>query len=306
MAPVDPSTACYFGRMRCGVFACAAFLLTACPASTDDSGTDNADALGSEDDATSDADATDGADPTDTTGEPAARLRGTIIDDHDVPLPSPALFFCGPILDSGLPQSCQKIAVADDGGFDQGFNEAGTYIVKITQVQADGQAFGSQVFFHESVDGGDNDLGIIVVPRVDNPTDLTGLVGPSEIVIDEALTLTVDPSALVDANSVWPDHLGGVEIDEAIRIMTDIDGDPVLHVWALTPFGSKVTRGSIEASVGNVGLAAGQSVKIYEIEKFNGTPIQVGEGTVNDEATAIEVTPVGDGLHELTWLVLTE
>ena len=65
-------------------------------------------------------------------------------------------------------------------------------------------------------------------------------------------------------------------------------------------------EGYLYFSIGDIGLAPGQSVKVYEIEKLNGTPIHVADGVVNDDATAIDVTSVGEGLHELTWIVVTE
>ena len=55
-----------------------------------------------------------------------------------------------------------------------------------------------------------------------------------------------------------------------------------------------------------LGLAADSAVTIYELEKDNGAEHMIATGVVNGDATAIDVTPVGEGFHELSWIFVVQ
>jgi hypothetical protein len=259
-----------------------------------------------------------GTDDTSTTGtpetdtddttpvEPIATLVGTLLDAQGAPLPSPLLQFCGPIDDMGVVELCIPVPVdGSDGSFEIGAMFPGLWSLKIVQAPGEGRYFTGQAFQLTVNEGDMIDLSPpIVVPEI---ASLTPIDGATPVAIDDVLTVTVDPAMAMSPDFVPPTELGGLMVPQEHWRVTEVEGSPVLAGWSFSPFGIKSTMGSFGFTVdGNLGLAAGEAVTFYEIEKDNGAIHEIATGTVNAEATAIDVVPTGEGLHELTWLLVTQ
>lgn len=245
-------------------------------------------------------------DTEDTTAEPIATLTGTLVDAEGAPLPSPLLQLCGPIDENGVVELCIPVTVdAGDGSFEINAMFAGLWSLKIVQAPGDGRFFTGQAF-QLTVNEGDNiDLSPpIVLPEV---ASLTALGGVTPVMIDEVLTVTIDPAKAMSPDFVPPTEFGGLMVPEQHWRVTEVEGNPVLAGWSFSPFGIKSTMGGFTFAIeSSFGLAAGETVKFFEIEKDNGAIHQIATGTVNEDASAVDVVPMGDGLHELTWLLVTQ
>ena len=55
-----------------------------------------------------------------------------------------------------------------------------------------------------------------------------------------------------------------------------------------------------------VGLAAGEAVEVYEIEKDTARAHLVATGVVAADAASLELTEAGEGLHEISWLYVVQ
>ena len=145
-----------------------------------------------------------------------------------------------------------------------------------------------------------------MLPEVSAVTDLTGAMGETMVAIDGILTLTLDPALAQTPDFTPPTEVGGLQVDPQFWRVTEVEGSPVIAAWAFNPFGVHALEGEFGFTInGNLGLAAGDPVTIHYIEKVNGVIHEAGTGVVNAGATAIDITVTG-GLHELSWLLVTQ
>ena len=120
------------------------------------------------------------------------------------------------------------------------------------------------------------------------------------------LTVTIDPANAIAPDFQPPSELGGVMIPMDQWRHPDVDGSPVIAAWTFAPFGTKSNMGTNFTFTINdaLGLAASDTVTFYEIEKDNGATHMIGTGVVNGDASGIDVTPAGNGFHELSGLLV--
>jgi hypothetical protein len=226
---------------------------------------------------------------------------------QSAPLPSPLLQFCGTIDPEGVVQSCIPVDVdAANGEFTINVLNPGLWALKIVQAPVDNRFFTGQAFqltFNEG-DALDYSMPPIVVPEIDALTDL---MGETTVAIDDVLSITIDPTMAMSPDFLPPTVLGGLAVPTEYWRVTEVEGSPIIAGWSFSPFGIKSTMGGFGFTIdGNLGLAAGETVVFHEIEKDNGAIHEIATGTVNVDATAIDVVPTGNGLHELTWLLVTQ
>jgi hypothetical protein len=249
----------------------------------------------------------DGDGDTDDPPDPVGTIEGVLLDMQGAPLPSPLLQLCGPIDPEGVVELCISIDVdPSNGNFLINVIETGLWSLKIVQGPVDGRNFAGQAFQLTVNDGDALDYSTppIVLPEVDSMTQLTG---ETTVDIDGVLSITIDPANAISPSFVAPTELGGVAVPMEYWRVPDVNGSPVIAGWSFSPFGIKSTMGGFPFTInGNLGLAAGEMVVFHEIEKDNGMIHEIATGTVNPGGTAIDVVPTGDGLHELTWLLVTQ
>ena len=285
----------------------------ACTPSDEEDGETNADDVGDTGDAdTGDGDGDtgdgDGDTTTDTGTEPVATITGTVLGMDGEPLPSPGIQWCGPIDEEGNVDLCIPVTVGDGGTFEIGSPNPGLWNFKAVHGPADGRFFTGQAVQIVVVEGEDQDWADpIVVPEVGA---LSAVVEGEQLVdIDGTLGITLDPANALTPDFTPPTELGGLEVSSEFWEVTEIDGSPVLAAWSFSPFGVKASTGSFGITIENAGglnpaLEADAMVVLYEIKKDNAEIHEVGVGTVNADATAIDVVASGEGLHELTWLMI--
>jgi hypothetical protein len=254
-----------------------------------------------------DGDPGDGDGDGDTGVEPVGTITGVLLDMQSAPLPSPLLQFCGPIDPEGVVELCVPVPVdGANGEFTINVLFPGLWSLKIVQGPVDNRNFTGQAFqltFNEG-DALDYSEPPIVLPETETVTDL---MGETTVAIDDVLSITIDPAMAMSPDFLAPTVLGGLAVPAEYWRVPDVDGSPVLAGWSFSPFGIKSTMGGFAFTIdGNLGLAAGEAVVFHEIEKDNGRIHEIATGTVNVDATAIDVVPTGDGLHELTWLLVTQ
>jgi hypothetical protein len=240
--------------------------------------------------------------------EPIASIEGLLLDMQGAPLPSPLLQFCGPIDMEGNVELCIGIDVDPaDGAFTIEPLYAGLWSIKVAQGPSEGRFFTGQAFQLTVAEGDMLQLSPppIVVPET---STITPLNGPTMVDIDGGLSLTIDPALAQSPDFLPPSELGGVFVPQEYWRVTDVEGSPVIAAWSFTPFGVKSTGGSgfLFAVNSSLGLAADTPVVFHEIEKDNGEIHEIGTGMVNADASAIDVVPTVEGLHELTWLLVTQ
>ncbi|GEM_PF-5322675 len=244
---------------------------------------------------------------TETGVEAIGSLVGVVLDPQGAPLPTPGIQFCGPIDDMGSVESCIPVTVDGQGNFALDVLKVGLWNFKAVHGPVDGRYFGGQAFQLEFSEGTELDLGTVIVPEVATITDLSQAVGPVEVQIDSVLSIIIDPALAQDPGFVAPTELGGIEVASEYWQISDVEGSPILAAWSFSPFGVKATEGSFDLELATAfDLAAGETIKLWEVVKDNGEIHQVGEGTVNGDASAIELTEVGEGLHQLSWLLVTQ
>lgn len=293
---------------------CLTFALACTPAepgtgeSSDTSSSDTTGGTDTTDTAdTADTFPTTGDGDGDTGAEVLATIEGVVADMNLAPLPTPGLQFCGPVDGEGNVELCIPVQVDDTGAFLIEATKLGTWSLKVVHGPVEGRYFAGQAF-HVVVNEGDAfDFSSppIVVPEVSEVTDLSAAVGETVVSIDDVLTLTLDPALAQSPDFTAPTELGGLEVASEFWRVTEVEGSPVIAAWAFTPFGIHSVEGEFGFEINSsLGLAAGDPVTIHYIEKVNGVIHEAGTGVVNAEATAIDVT-VTDGLHELSWLLVS-
>ncbi|MFV8750971.1 hypothetical protein ACNOYE_10540 [Nannocystaceae bacterium ST9] len=293
---------------------CLVFALGCTPSTSDDDdvGGDSTDEASD----SSGSDSTDGSDTTagdttttDTGVEPLATVTGTVLDMQGAVLPSPGIQLCGPIDAEGVVESCIPVQVDDAAGtFEVGAMKTGLWALKCVHGPVDGRNFTGQSFQITIAEGDELDFSAppIVIPEVADVTDVAGVSGMTDIPIDDVLTLHLDPSLAQTPDFTAPSVLGGLAVDAEFWRVSEVEGAPVIAAWSFTPFGTHATEGSFGFSLdGALGLATGDAVIVYGIQKDNGMIHEVATGTVNADATAIDLAPTADPLHELAWLLVT-
>lgn len=265
---------------------------------TEESGTDSTDGT----DTTSE-------DTTDTGVEPLATVSGVVLDMEGATLPTPGIQLCGPIDGEGVVESCIPVQVdAGTGEFTIGAAKLGLFALKCVHGPVDGRYFTGQSFQITIAmdDALDFSVPAIVIPEVADVTDVTGMSGLMDFQIDDVLTISLDPSLAQSPDFVPPTEIGGLAVPEEFWRVTDVEGAPVIAAWSFTPFGTHATEGTFGFTLnGSLGLAAGEPVIVYAIQKDNGVIHEAATGTVNVDATAIDLVPSVDGFHELSWLLVT-
>lgn len=283
------------------------------PSTGDDEADDTSDGSDSTDgdsDSTDDGDTTTDDDTTDTGVEPLATVNGVVFDMQGAALPTPGIQLCGPIDGEGVVESCIPVQVdAASGEFSVGAAKLGLYALKCVHGPTDGRYFTGQSFQITLAQDDMLDFSVppIVIPEVAGVTDVMGMSGTIDIVIDDVLTLTLDPSLAQSPDFIAPNEIGGLEVDAEFWRVSEVEGAPVIAAWSFTPFGTHATEGTFGFALnGNLGLATGEAVTVYGIQKDNGVIHEVATGTVNADATAIDLVPSAEGLHELAWLLVTQ
>lgn len=250
------------------------------------------------------------ADDTTTGVEPLATITGVVTDMQGAVLPSPGIQLCGPIDAEGNVESCIPVQVDDTTGeFDIGAMKTGLWALKCVHGPVDGRYFTGQSFQLEVAEGDALDFSNppIVIPETATVTDVSGAMGVVDVVIDDVLTLAVDPSLAQSPDFTAPTELGGLAVDPEFWRVSEVEGKPVIAAWSFTPFGTHATEGNTFGFTldGGLGLASGNTVTVYAIQKDNGTIHKAATGTVVVDATAIDLVPSAEGLHELAWLLVT-
>ena len=294
---------------------CLTFALACTPAEPgtgDDADTSSSDVTGNMD--TTDTTDTNETFPTtgDGDGDPVvevlATIDGVIADMALAPLPTPGLQFCGPVDGEGNVELCIPVMVDDTGTFLIEATKVGVWSLKVVHGPVDGRYFSGQAFQITVNEGDTFDFTSppIVVPEVSEVVDLSAAVGATPVVIDDVLTLTLDPALAQSPDFTAPSELGGLEVGSEFWRVTEVGGSPVIAAWAFTPFGVHSVEGDFGFEINSaLGLGAGEAVTIHYIEKVNGVIHEAGTGVVNGDASGIDVT-VTDGLHELSWLLVTQ
>jgi hypothetical protein len=291
---------------------CLVFVFACTPADQPSDGEDtetsaSGDGDGDPGDGDGDGDPGDGDGDGDTGVEPIGVITGVLLDMQSAPLPSPLLQFCGPISPEGVVELCIPVPVdAASGDFEINVLYPGLWSLKIVQAPVDNRYFTGQAFQLTFNEGDELDFSMppIVLPETET---ITNLMGETTVDIDGVLSVTIDPAVAMSPDFLAPTVLGGLAVPSEYWRVTEVEGSPVIAGWSFSPFGIKSTEGGFGFAInGNLGLAAGEAVVFHEIEKDNGAIHEIATGTVNAEATAIDVVPTGDGLHELTWLLATQ
>ena len=291
----------------CLVFA---FACTSPSPGDEEIGDDSTD--GTEESSTDSTDGTDSTDDetTDTGADPVATITGVILDTQGATLPSAGIQLCGPIDDQGVVEACIPAPVdTDSGEFSVGAYKLGLYALKCVHGPVDGRFFTGQSFQITLAEGDALDFSVppITIPETSDVTDVTAVMGMIDISIDDILTLRLDPSLAQSPDFTAPNEVGGLQVPEEFWRITEVDGAPVIAAWAFTPFGTHATEGPFEFTLDtSFGLAAGELVNIYGLQKDNGVIHDVATGTVNVDATGIDLVPTVDGLQELSWLLVTQ
>lgn len=237
------------------------------------------------------------------TGETLATISGVVTDMEGAPLPSPVLQFCGPIDESGLPQSCLPIDVEADGSWIIEAQTLGLWSLKFIHVPADGRDFTGQAFQIELGEGDALSYAEppVVVPEVAGLVDLSGASGEVDVELEGGLRLNFDPENTITPLFTPAEAVGALVVDPSHWQLGLPPAGDVAVAWSFTPFGTKVKEGAFGLSIDDtLGLDPGTAVSVYEIEKDNGAYHLVATGTVGD--TAVELTQAGEGLHELSWI----
>lgn len=291
-------------------------VLLACPAASpgdDDVGgsedeSSGGESAGTED--TTDATSTDDATTDDTGPEPLATVTGLTVDMDGTVLTGPGIQLCGPIDENGTVESCLPAKLSDqgDGSFTVGAPKLGLYALKVVHAPLDGRNFTGQSFRLELAMGDALDYSMppITIPEA-TVTDVSGASGPTEIVVEGGLTLTVDPTTSTSPDFSNPTAIGGVDVPSEHWRVSEVEGAPVIKAWSLYPFGTHADEGT-EFGIAfddALGLAAGETVSVWGIQKDNGALHHVADGTVNGDATGIDLTIV-EGLHELAWVLVVD
>ncbi|NVB40208.1 hypothetical protein G6O69_20365 [Pseudenhygromyxa sp. WMMC2535] len=289
-------------------------LLLGCPA--DPGGEDTDDGTGSTDDeagestdeGTTEAGETTDDDGSTDTAEDLATITGVILDMQGAALPTPGVQLCGPIDDEGNVEACIPVSVDDSSGaFSIGAKKTGLWSLKVVHGSVDDRNFAGQAFQVTLSEGDALDFSdpAIVIPEVSATTVLDGL---TQVNLDGGLSLSIDPEQAQTPDFLAPTALGGLVVDPQFWRVDEVEGAAVIQAWAFSPFGTKAKdEGSFDFSVDDsLGLDAGTALNFYEIEKDNGSLHLVATGVVNADASAVDLSAAGEGLHELTWLLVTE
>ncbi|KIG12647.1 hypothetical protein DB30_01135 [Enhygromyxa salina] len=292
--------------------ACLIFALACTPA---EPGTGESSDTSSSDTTAGGTDTTDGTDTFSTSGdgdgdtgaEVLATIDGMVADMESNPLPTPGLQFCGPVDEGGAVKLCIPVPVDETGAFNIGVTELGVWNLKVVHGNVDGRYFAGQAFqltINED-DSFDFTSPPIVVPEITEVTDLSAAMGETAVTIDAVLRVTLDPELSQSPDFTPPSELGGIEVPAEFWRVTEVDGSPVIAAWAFNPFGVHALEGEFGFEIaGGLGLAPGDPVTIHYIEKVNGVIHEAGTGIVNAQADGIDIT-ITDGLHELSWLLVT-
>jgi len=240
--------------------------------------------------------------------EPIGTIDGIILDTMGNPLPSPGLQFCGTIEEDGIPKLCIPVGVDDDGGFHIDAMTAGLWSLKLVHADVDGRMFSGQAFQLTLNEGDALDYSDppIVLPEVTSVSALEES-GETAVSIEGGLTVMLDASTAQMPDFSNPTELGGVVVEPAYWPWMDVDGEAIVQVWGMSPFGIKAKEGAFDLVIEDgLGLDAGAAVNVYEIEKDNGALHLIATGAVNEDASGLELTAEDEGLHELSWIIVTE
>ena len=124
------------------------------------------------------------------------------------------------------------------------------------------------------------------------------------------LTLTFDPANTQTTSFAPATELEAARVDEALWMPGEtLQDKTIVAAWTLHPFGTKMQEGMGSfglASNDGVGLAAGEAVEVYEIEKDTARAHLVATGVVAADAASLELTEAGEGLHEISWLYVVQ
>ena len=236
-----------------------------------------------------------------------AIVRGRVLGASGDPLPSPRLEVLGTIVD-GIANLSFPVVVDADGSFEATIPDEGTWALDFTHAPLEGRFFCGQSFTIEVEFGQESEVSPppVVLPELAELSELDPTADEVELAIDASLTLRFDPG-LTRAPDFNPlTHLGGLSVDPAHWRVSEVEGQPVLAAWAFSPHGSRATEGSsftIELT-DDFDAPPGTVFDLHHIDGTYGLIELVGHAQVG-EGAVVQVTPVGEGLRELSWLLLT-
>jgi hypothetical protein len=241
---------------------------------------------------------------TDSGAMAVGTVMGVVSAADGTPYETPGGQLCGPIEGKNL-GACVNIEENADGSFAQDFYATGVYNLKWVHPNGDAAPYYSTVIQQVVLEEGDTTIDQSwVIPEITTVVDLSEGMPAADLDMGDGLTLSVDPAAM-DWGFLDPSQAGGTPIPSDQWRYQDVNGENVLGIWAMLPFGGKVeaSDGTMSFTLDNaLGLEANAAVNFYEIEKDTGEIQAITTGTVNAEGTAI--VPDG-GIHTMTWLVAT-
>ena len=277
---------------------------------------------GDSDDASTAADATASAGDGDSGGDGdggdgdgdvpvLANIDGVVTDSAGAPLGMAGIQFCGPVSEEGAVEACKPVPVdADTGTFSIEVTKLGFWNLKAVHAPEEGRYFTGQAI--PLTVAMDDMISYpapgIVVPEVNEVIDLSAATGEATFEVGAGIWLTFDPAMTQTPSFTPAAEMGAIEVPEAEWQITEVpDAGPVIAAWTFHPFGTKLPDASFGLAVeSGLGLAAGEAVQIFEVEKDNAFIHKVADAVVSSDGTHLEITPTAEGLHELTWLLFTQ
>jgi hypothetical protein len=272
------------------------------PTGPGDDGSDGGDGSGTADDGGTDGGtgSDDGGSGTDTPPPPAVRVCGSAVDDAGAVILQPGIQFCGPIVD-GVAEQCVLASLDDEGNFCVVDDEPGDWNLKVVPPPVDPTIYSGAAILFSLADGDWVDLPEpVVVTRVGEITMLED--GSNDVVIDDSLTVTLDPASINFGLGVDP-QLAGAAVAEEHWLDLAPAGEHIVAHWTFYPFGVKAEEGEMTLTITSaLGLDPGTAVTVHEMDKEIAALTEAATGTVNAGGDGIDLD---GGVHELSWIIVT-
>jgi len=265
-----------------------------------DDGSDGGDGTGTADDGGTGDTGSDSGSGTESAPPPAIQVCGTAVDDGGSVILVPGVQFCGPIV-NGTAEKCVVAHADENGYFCASDNEPGDWNLKIIP-PPDGDTYYSGAAILYSLEDGDyvDEEDPFVITRVSTVTQLAD--GSNDVVIDDALTVTIDSTTADFGLGIDP-QLGGAAVAEEHWLDLAPVGEQIVAHWAFYPFGVKTEEGEFALTITSaLGLDPGASVNVYEMDKEIAAVSHAATGTVNAGGDGIDLD---GGVHKLSWIIVT-